>query len=598
MLPGPIFWVDLVTSSRRARYFVIRILYALVIFLFLWTSYETAFERAGSVSIQTAQGFASTFFEIFATVQLFAIAFVAPAVTAGTIAEERDRRTIEYLFATDLTNAEIVLGKLASRLLHTAAFLLVALPILALAQLFGGIGTEMMIRAFVIALATLVAVASLSMAVSVWTRRGRDAILRVYVILVALWTLPILAQAIAFGNPAVYAWIQPINQVFVESNPFYLLFERLVGGGGGWPVVLGLLRNLGIFSAVCVAAAVWGVRRVHLRAAGAGRQRRPATRWQIWRRAIGNRPMLWKEIFTEKAGLGLGVLGRIAVLLCVAALLVPTVLAFIDAYGRGPAASFYREFAVAVGTIAACGILLLLAVRASTSVSVERERQCWDTLLTTRLGSAEIVLAKILGNIHAVRMLFLVLVVIWGLAAVLDPAQLTNVPVLGLTLAVLVGFFASLGVFFSLWCRSSTRAMAATLAVSLFLGGGYFLCCAPALVGMRGEPGAIVFAPCIPFLLAFSGAQSPNSGWSRDDWQAAYIVGMCLYLLGALGIIGGMIGNFDSLAGRISLYRPTLPPVGARTTRPPGTAATTSTAPDDPAAQTDRKKAPGEQETT
>ena len=59
---------------------------------------------------------AETFFGTFMIVQLILIVLLTPAYVAGAIAEEKDRKTMEFLLATDLRNREIVLSKLLSRL--------------------------------------------------------------------------------------------------------------------------------------------------------------------------------------------------------------------------------------------------------------------------------------------------------------------------------------------------------------------------------------------------------------------------------------------------------------------------------------------------
>ena len=51
-------------------------------------------------------------------------------------------RTIEYLFASRLSNAEIVLGKLAAQILHIVYLVLAGVPILTLMMLLGGIAPE------------------------------------------------------------------------------------------------------------------------------------------------------------------------------------------------------------------------------------------------------------------------------------------------------------------------------------------------------------------------------------------------------------------------------------------------------------------------
>ncbi|MEN6450528.1 MAG: ABC transporter permease subunit, partial [Thermoguttaceae bacterium] len=136
MLPGPIFNVELITSARRSRYFLIRALYAAVLLLAIWLVYFSyhqshRFRGAGATdSIHDVAALSAAFFTTFAYLQLAAVMLLAPAMVAGTVASERERRTIEYLFASQLSNAEIVLGKLSARLLHVVYLVLVGVPIL------------------------------------------------------------------------------------------------------------------------------------------------------------------------------------------------------------------------------------------------------------------------------------------------------------------------------------------------------------------------------------------------------------------------------------------------------------------------------------
>ena len=192
MLPGPIFAIDVLTTTRRARYYALRAIYGFVLLLVLLTNFYDPFGRR-TYSIHEVAAMAQSFFHAFAIVQVLAVACLAPALVAGTVALERERRTIEYLFATDLTNAEIVLGRLCSRLLLIASMLLVGLPILAIARLFGGIDNSQLLIAFALTMSTAVFVASLSMAISIGTPKARDAVLRCYAILLALWIVPPVA---------------------------------------------------------------------------------------------------------------------------------------------------------------------------------------------------------------------------------------------------------------------------------------------------------------------------------------------------------------------------------------------------------------------
>ena len=72
MLLGPIFTADIVTSSRRTRYFLWRIAYGVILLFTLWANYESV-TMMRQVNIATAASLAESFFSSFAFMQLLAI---------------------------------------------------------------------------------------------------------------------------------------------------------------------------------------------------------------------------------------------------------------------------------------------------------------------------------------------------------------------------------------------------------------------------------------------------------------------------------------------------------------------------------------------
>ena len=186
MLLGPIFSVELVTGARRARYYVLRVVYAGVLLLALSVAcLQTAFSSSGAVANATAG-----FFMAFAVLQVLAVLALGPAMAAGTVAMERQRRTIEYLFASPLSNAEILLGKLAARMVMMICLVLAGLPVLGLAMMLGGIAPEALLVVMAITASTLTAVTMISIAVSAWAPRAQDAVVRVYLLLLVLLLAP------------------------------------------------------------------------------------------------------------------------------------------------------------------------------------------------------------------------------------------------------------------------------------------------------------------------------------------------------------------------------------------------------------------------
>src|SRR5262249_39437353 len=100
--------------------------------------------------------------------------------TASAICEEKERRTLEYLLATDLHNREIVLSKFLSRLANMALLVITGLPILSLIQFLGGVDPEMVLAAFAATGALMVSLAAVSILASVHARKTRNAILLTY----------------------------------------------------------------------------------------------------------------------------------------------------------------------------------------------------------------------------------------------------------------------------------------------------------------------------------------------------------------------------------------------------------------------------------
>jgi len=86
--------------------------------------------------------FGSTLFQILAPLQLAVAIFFAALAAASAVAQEKDRRTLELLLLTNLSNTELVLGKLSASLLNILAPLVAAFPLFMLSMLFGGVALD------------------------------------------------------------------------------------------------------------------------------------------------------------------------------------------------------------------------------------------------------------------------------------------------------------------------------------------------------------------------------------------------------------------------------------------------------------------------
>src|SRR5207245_4291873 len=138
----------------------------------------------GLTAEQQAGRFAQNYFETFMLIQIIAVMLLTPAYVAGSVADEKVKKTLEFLLATDLRNREIVLSKLLSRLANLTLFVLTGLPILSLIQFLGGVDPNLVLAGFIATLMTMLGLGGISIMNSVAFKRPRDAI--------ALSYLPVL----------------------------------------------------------------------------------------------------------------------------------------------------------------------------------------------------------------------------------------------------------------------------------------------------------------------------------------------------------------------------------------------------------------------
>ena len=141
-------------------------------------AWEYVWVEAGqSVPLAQLAHFAGSFAVVILALQGVAVLLLTPAYLAGAIAEERERRTLELLFTTHLTDREVVLGKLFSRLTHLAGVLLAGLPVLSMLQLWGGVSLSVLLAGFAVTGLTLLSVGGVSMLCSVLCRTSLGAVI-------------------------------------------------------------------------------------------------------------------------------------------------------------------------------------------------------------------------------------------------------------------------------------------------------------------------------------------------------------------------------------------------------------------------------------
>src|SRR5262245_60928051 len=114
---GPLFDREFLTIPRRGSHYVTRVAYLGLLWVLCVTAWlgTTGWTRMPTVGETARLG--PLLFDLLTWLQLALFLFFAALGAASAITQEKDRRTFLLLLLTDLTNTEIVLGKLLGSLL-------------------------------------------------------------------------------------------------------------------------------------------------------------------------------------------------------------------------------------------------------------------------------------------------------------------------------------------------------------------------------------------------------------------------------------------------------------------------------------------------
>jgi ABC-type transport system involved in multi-copper enzyme maturation permease subunit len=232
MLPGPVFNLELRRLSRRRRYYALLTLYGLVLLYVVWSNnpqemFVVPAGPAGGLSVDQWHYAGKSLFGTYAIWQMAMVVLLTPAMVAGVIAEERDRKTMPSLLMTGLTSGEIVLGKLCARLFHLGCFVALGMPILVLVERFGGVGMKGVLFTFAATATSAFFFGAASILVSTQARRPRDAIVCVYLLEFAWHIAP--ALVLVFLSSNLFAPLRKVAEWVGSTCPLLVMIGGVRG---------------------------------------------------------------------------------------------------------------------------------------------------------------------------------------------------------------------------------------------------------------------------------------------------------------------------------------------------------------------------------
>ena len=299
--PGPVFVHESIAATRRWQFFALRSLFVLGLLAGLAVAWLVFF--SGHTGARPAHDQAAC----LARGVLLLRDRHRPDHAGASGRPGRDGRcdlpgprrgNLTHLFVTDLSSAEIVLGKLAARLVPVFGLVAATIPVLAIAGLLGGVIFEAILCLTLITLALAVLGCSLALAISVRATKTHEVLMAVYGI-EGVWILgPFLWQILQSTGGIVR-----VPHGSSRSTRTCWRGARFSGRVPGVSVPLAVVLGGALaVSAGLVVYAVLRIRAAEQNRSGPARARaaRLARAWQrltAWRPrpSLDDNPVLWRE---------------------------------------------------------------------------------------------------------------------------------------------------------------------------------------------------------------------------------------------------------------------------------------------------------------
>jgi ABC-type transport system involved in multi-copper enzyme maturation permease subunit len=571
---------DLRILSRGRWWWIVRLVFATILVLSVYAAWPSSSYSAREMSRFGTQVFGTFYLTAYACVMI-----VTPAIFGRIVASGKLHGTSSLLLSTPARSWEIVAGKFFSHFALLLLLLSCGLPVLFSSLLFGGVSGSQVLSAGAALLILGFLSGSLTTFFSTLLKRPYQAALLVYMAAVGLAFVTtqfyfILSLSSAMGGPA-RPWAQtlwlaaphvilgfvPFDNQFMSPWLYWLI--------GIEAVILGFVF-LGLSSLL--------FRRMILRSQGGrsprvkrkkaprqvpspdGQDKAPPAKpkppprprkARAYRGPIWNNPVAWSEVMVRR-----GLAGRVGVIIGVVLLslvVIQTMAMLAWAYTQGPGGPDGGNSFAILQIVTVYGeiffLCLLTAGLAGSSMGEEREGGSMDLIAVTPLSSSQIFMGKFTGILR-------ILLPLWIFMAVHLPVSIAgglfftswDRAFMGFALPVFlvlcVVFIASLGLLLSLFGRSSTLGVTATLGAI-----AVWWIVVPLLLGLLDLPMEEHASGANPFVAVFHilALWIPGSDMAGRDPEksiAPIAVSLVFLTAGSLLCWGGFVKLFDRRTGR------------------------------------------------
>ena len=220
----PLLAKDLVETANRRRTYVMRVVYALLLYsaaLLIYVQTTDAFQKTGFQLLGTGEELLNITFGL----QCVGICLFMPAMSVGAITIEKEKNTLTLLFLTRLGPWTILFEKYLARVVNMASYLLISLPLFGIAYSLGGV-TQLELWSAIWTLLVFTAQSgAICMACSAFFQSTAAAFIWAYLIGAGLYILPLVILEF-FGyfsyQPIIAALESRVNELAAPCHQFLM----------------------------------------------------------------------------------------------------------------------------------------------------------------------------------------------------------------------------------------------------------------------------------------------------------------------------------------------------------------------------------------
>ena len=481
MIVNPIIRRELLSTLRTRRALAMQVLFLLVLAAMVWLLWPVD----GLQDIGGQQG--RLIFSVLAVAQLLMVVAFAPTLTATAFTLERERNTLESLFATAMKPRQIVLGKIVGALGFLLLLVLSGSAALACPLLLGGVTGGKVLLVIALLLVTAVYLGMIGLLVSTLLHRSYRAVIVTFVILFVLVFLsalpawPITGPLIKRGHPAwqatlhVVASVSPLQamiSVVMSDSPYNTRVAGMPAYSTLYFLIAGAVTGLG-------ALACWLRLREPIAPPRPREKLKVIERGKITARSFifvvdprkrkrmifdWQNPVLIKEFRSRPMLQAHWLLRAVGICLISSVLLVFVVTIGIQAF-VGESMNMFVTLSMSVAALMVVLIVLVGPAITSGAICSDRESGVWDLLRTTRLSSWRIVSGKFQASVIPLLLLAAAMMPALFILVYFNEDLLPSVLRIAAVVGMTVLFVAMAGMFFSSLCSRTGTATAWTYAL-------------------------------------------------------------------------------------------------------------------------------------